>query len=317
MANNQHALVRYVTLDRCLSRYRFTKEELIARCSTAVSDLTGDHRQLSERTFFNDLQALRDGIILGRCASIICTQGRYTYEVQGRSLFSAGDAEVEAMARKLALMEGRVQEALELLQKQRAPPGVLAEMRALLLGDGLFGWVAGQQRQAMKEHRGWSAQYSVGIHRGKPKAADVAGADTPPAGPGERDGGEPIRRREVRERLGEPREGNAPSPTTGTGEGSTPPGGKLGGSASGQEASGHGQQRGAGAGGSLSGGQPRYSRSSSRMRTPLTREQAEKMAFAALGAASSRPSAIRGVVASFFLRLRTARLLRVVKRVVG
>jgi hypothetical protein len=146
MANHQHALVRYVTLDRCLSRHRLTKEELIARCSAAVSDVTGDHRQLSERTFFNDLQALRDGIILGRCASILCTQGRYAYEEQGRSLFTAGDAEVERMARRLAAMEGRVQEALDLLQYRNAPPEVLAEMRNLLLGDGLFGWVAGRQR---------------------------------------------------------------------------------------------------------------------------------------------------------------------------
>jgi hypothetical protein len=133
-------------LDRCLSRHRLTKEELIARCSAAVSDVTGDHRQLSERTFFNDLQALRDGIILGRCASILCTQGRYAYEEQGRSLFTAGDAEVERMARRLAAMEGRVQEALDLLQYRNAPPEVLAEMRNLLLGDGLFGWVAGRQR---------------------------------------------------------------------------------------------------------------------------------------------------------------------------
>jgi hypothetical protein len=146
MANHQHALVRYVTLDRCLSRHRLTKEELIARCSAAVSDVTGDHRQLSERTFFNDLQALRDGIILGRCASILFTQGRYAYEEQGRSLFTAGDAEVERMARRLAAMEGRVQEALDLLQYRNAPPEVLAEMRNLLLGDGLFGWVAGRQR---------------------------------------------------------------------------------------------------------------------------------------------------------------------------
>jgi len=146
MANHQHALVRYVTLDRCLSRHRLSKEELIARCSAAVSDVTGDHRQLSERTFFNDLQALRDGIILGRCASILCTQGRYAYEEQGRSLFTAGDAEVERMARRLAAMEGRVQEALDLLQYRNAPPEVLAEMRNLLLGDGLFGWVAGRQR---------------------------------------------------------------------------------------------------------------------------------------------------------------------------
>ena len=133
-------------MDRCLSRHRLSKEELIARCSAAVSDVTGDHRQLSERTFFNDLQALRDGIILGRCASILCTQGRYAYEEQGRSLFTAGDAEVERMARRLAAMEGRVQEALDLLQYRNAPPEVLAEMRNLLLGDGLFGWVAGRQR---------------------------------------------------------------------------------------------------------------------------------------------------------------------------
>jgi len=32
------------------------------------------------------------------------------------------------------------------LQYRNAPPEVLAEMRNLLLGDGLFGWVAGRQR---------------------------------------------------------------------------------------------------------------------------------------------------------------------------
>ena len=200
MANHQHALVRYVTLDRCLSRHRLSKEELIARCSAAVSDVTGDHRQLSERTFFNDLQALRDGIILGRCASILCTQGRYAYEEQGRSLFTAGDAEVERMARRLAAMEGRVQEALDLLQYRNAPPEVLAEMRNLLLGDGLFGWVADQELRARAKVVHTTAHYSRGIRRGKHAAEDAAEEDVSTSGISEHRSVNPGPRREIMER---------------------------------------------------------------------------------------------------------------------
>ena len=154
MASHQHALVRYVTLDRCLSRHRFTKEELLARCSAAVSDFTGDHRQMSERTFFNDLQAMRDGIILGRRARIVCTEGRYAYEDRGSSLFMAGDADVAELSGRLADMEGRVAEALQLLDRHNAPAEVVAQMREVLLGGDVFGWAMAMKRKGQEERRG-------------------------------------------------------------------------------------------------------------------------------------------------------------------
>jgi len=153
MAHHQHALVRYVTLDRCLSRHRLTKEELIERCSAAVSDFTGDHRQLSERTFFNDLQALRDGIILGRSASIVCTEGRYAYAERGTSLFAAGHAEVDRLARRLAQMEEQALKALEHLKSHNAPAAVIAEVSALLLGEDLYGWAAGRRQKDIAEEQ--------------------------------------------------------------------------------------------------------------------------------------------------------------------
>jgi hypothetical protein len=325
MANHQHALVRYVTLDRCLARHRLTKEELIARCSAAVSDFTGDHRQLSERTFFNDLQALRDGIILGRCASILCTQGRYAYEVPGRSLFTAGDAEVERMARKLAAMEGRVQEALDLLHFRNAPPEVLAEMRDLLLGDGLFGWVAGRQRAedgAVKER-----------FRGMMNPSDKL--TTEPAFKRR----QPMERREVMERkegdelppdstpapqepappapqATTPPEGDTPQPPIRSKESKIHQGGLAESMGDGEEAS-RALRRIIGEVSEMRNDDPPPPRLMASRKPPrLSKDEAIELAFSTVQAGPSQDRSKQGWLARFFQRLRIARLLRVVQRVV-
>lgn len=348
MANHQHALVRYVTLDRCLSRHRLTKEELIARCSAAVSDFTGDHRQLSERTFFNDLQALRDGIILGRCASIICTSGRYAYEVPGRSLFTAGDAEVEKMTHRLALMEERVQVALERLREHNAPSEVLAEMKALFLGDDLFGWVAARQRESemaaeqarIEEERRlnearWSGQAHIVMRSSKRGAGGAAStSDTE-----ERASERPAHRREVMERKETPSslEPTAPASEDGLAAASAPPPaesdapkpaiqikeskissvGERERSEAIKEASERLRRLWSEVSELRADEEPSDGDSASPAVAPLTKEEAEEMAFAAFRAGATPPPAGQGLVARFFLRLRMARLLRAVERVVG
>jgi hypothetical protein len=143
MAHHQHALVRYVTLDRCLSKLRLTKEELIDRCSEAISLVTGDHRSISEKTFYNDIRALREGIVLDREAPIECVQGRYQYGEQGFSLFHAGAEaqELKALHERLALLEYRARRALERIEDCGMEASLVAEVRAILLDEEACSWV--------------------------------------------------------------------------------------------------------------------------------------------------------------------------------
>ena len=319
MANHQHALVRYVTLDRCLARHRLTKDELIARCSAAVSDFTGDHRQLSERTFFNDLQALRDGIILGRCASILCTQGRYAYEVPGRSLFTAGDAEVERMARKLAAMEGRVQEALDLLHFRNAPPEVLAEMRELLLGDGLFGWVAGRQREedgAVKHSlRGMMPSLDAlanvpAFKRREAMERKEGDASPPDKTPASQEPAPPPPQATT------PPEGDTPQPPIRIKESKIPQRGLQESMGDGEEAS-RALRRIIGDISEMRSVDPPPPRVMASRKPPrLSKDEAIELAFSTVQAGPSQDRTKQGWLSRFFQRLRIARLLRVVQRVV-
>lgn len=159
MANHQHALVRYVTLDRCLSKRRLTKEELIDRCSEAVNRVTGDERRLSEKTFFNDIRAMREGIVLGREALIRCDQGLYQYEVHGFSLFHAGEEkrEFEAIRQELTRMQNRARLAWERIEASGIDRKTADSIRVLLLSDNIHPWVhsieQSQRKRAAEERR--------------------------------------------------------------------------------------------------------------------------------------------------------------------
>jgi hypothetical protein len=124
------------TLDRCLARHRFTREELMERCARALEQVTGEPRQLSDKTFYNDIRALREGLVLGRAAPIRCVEGRYCYAEPGFTLFGAGHEELARMEALLEAMAVRAQQALRLLHQAGVDASVLAEVRALLaLGE--------------------------------------------------------------------------------------------------------------------------------------------------------------------------------------
>lgn len=135
MSHHKFALVRYATLDRCLGRFRYTKEELMDHCARAIGEVAGEERRFSERTFFNDLQALREGLVLGRMAEIVEADGRYHYAERGFSLFGQNGEELERLKAQLAAQEQRAQEALDLLARNGADAALLAQMRDVLLGE--------------------------------------------------------------------------------------------------------------------------------------------------------------------------------------
>jgi len=132
MAQHQHALIRYAVLDRYLARRRSTREELMERCGQALERVTGEPRQLSDKTFYNDIRALREGLVLGRAADIRCVEGLYSYAEPGFSLFGTGQEELLRMEAQLEAMAVRAQQALRLLHQAGVDAAVLADVRALL-----------------------------------------------------------------------------------------------------------------------------------------------------------------------------------------
>lgn len=155
VAHHQHALVRYVTLDRCLTRFRLSKEELIDRCSEAVNRVTGDSRRLSEKTFFNDIRAMREGIVLGREANVVCDDGRYSYAERGFTLFGAGKEEMIALLERLESFANRAQLAWERIERSGLDQAAKAELKDLLLGDDVYAWLDARDREehAVSEKR--------------------------------------------------------------------------------------------------------------------------------------------------------------------
>lgn len=173
MAQHQHALVRYVTLDRCLSKFRLSKEELIDRCSEAVNRVTGDDKRLSEKTFFNDIRALREGVVLGRVARIECMDGLYRYSDHGFSLFQAGEEELELHTVQLELerLQKRVRSAWVRISHSGIDAATLDVVRVLLLGDEAVTWAHVTERdeaefssrlKSRERERGTTASVSEG-----------------------------------------------------------------------------------------------------------------------------------------------------------
>jgi len=114
--------------------------------------VTGDERRISEKTFFNDIRALREGLVLGRTAPIVCTHGRYQYEVSGFSLFHAGsqDKEMKALQERLEALEIRAWLVLERIEAHGVDERLSAEVREILSCSGSCSWayIADKEEEA-------------------------------------------------------------------------------------------------------------------------------------------------------------------------
>lgn len=105
MPSNLNALIRYKTIDRCLSNpYRkWSIDDLIEACSSALKEYRGIYTRISERTIREDLRIMRSDI-LGFNAPIIQQDGNYSYEDPGYSIFNVSIQEGDLLKRVLEFM---------------------------------------------------------------------------------------------------------------------------------------------------------------------------------------------------------------------
>ena len=79
MPTNLNALIRYKTINNCLSTGRgYTIEELIKACSGALGEYRGKYTGVSERTIRDDLRVMKSDM-LGFNAPIVQKGGVYFY----------------------------------------------------------------------------------------------------------------------------------------------------------------------------------------------------------------------------------------------
>lgn len=98
MPSNLNALLRYKTIDECLSNsfLECTIEVLISKCNEVLSEQQSNETNVSERTIRNDIRILRSDA-LGFNAPIIVKNGVYSYEVSDFSIFSRPVKEMELL----------------------------------------------------------------------------------------------------------------------------------------------------------------------------------------------------------------------------
>ena len=98
MPSNLNALLRYKTIDECLSNsfLECTIDVLILKCNEVLSEQQSNETNVSERTIRNDIRILRSDA-LGFNAPIIVKNGVYNYEVSGFSIFSRPVKEMELL----------------------------------------------------------------------------------------------------------------------------------------------------------------------------------------------------------------------------
>lgn len=98
MPSNLNALLRYKTIDECLSNsfLECTIEVLISKCNEVLTEQQSNETNVSERTIRNDIRILRSDA-LGFNAPIIVKNGVYSYEVSGFSIFSRPVKEMELL----------------------------------------------------------------------------------------------------------------------------------------------------------------------------------------------------------------------------
>ena len=88
MPTNLNALIRYKTINNCLSTgRRYDIDELIDACSDALTEYCGRRTSVSERTVREDLRVMRSEI-LGFNAPIEQKDGLYFYSDMGYSLIN-------------------------------------------------------------------------------------------------------------------------------------------------------------------------------------------------------------------------------------
>ena len=102
MPANLNALIRYRTIDQCLSNpYRdWTIEDLSEACASALKEHRGIYSGISERTIREDIRVMRSDI-LGFNAPIVQSGGHYTYEDRDYSIFNVTLKESGLLARVL------------------------------------------------------------------------------------------------------------------------------------------------------------------------------------------------------------------------
>lgn len=105
MPSNLNALIRYKTIDRCLSNpYRkWSIDDLIESCSSALKEYRGIYTRISERTIREDLRVMRSDI-LGFNAPIVQQDGHYSYEDPAYSIFNVSIQEGDLLKRVLEFM---------------------------------------------------------------------------------------------------------------------------------------------------------------------------------------------------------------------
>jgi hypothetical protein len=90
MPTNLNALIRYKTINNCLSTGRkYDIFDLIEACSDALSEYCGRETAVSERTVRDDIRVLRSDI-LGFNAPIVQKEGLYFYSDPQYSIMSVG-----------------------------------------------------------------------------------------------------------------------------------------------------------------------------------------------------------------------------------
>jgi hypothetical protein len=102
MPANLNALIRYRTIDLCLSNpYRYwTIEDLMEACSKALEESRGIYTGISERTIREDIRVMRSDI-LGFNAPIVQKDGNYSYEDREYSIFNVSIQETDLLSRVL------------------------------------------------------------------------------------------------------------------------------------------------------------------------------------------------------------------------
>ncbi len=105
MPTNLNALIRYKTINNCLSTgRRYDIDELIDACSDAISEYSGRRASVSERTVREDLKVMR-GEILGFNAPIEQKDGLYYYSDMSYSLINIMIADEDLLRKVYNLLK--------------------------------------------------------------------------------------------------------------------------------------------------------------------------------------------------------------------
>ena len=104
MPTNLNALIRYKTINNCLSTGRkYDIGELTDACSEALSEYCGRETAVSERTIRDDIRVLRSDI-LGFNAPIRQKDGLYYYDNPLFSIMSVGITDTDLINRIIRLL---------------------------------------------------------------------------------------------------------------------------------------------------------------------------------------------------------------------